>query len=156
MRAMAREVTDPDGARWRVGRVWFTRRTKWRGSAEGALEATGGLEWAELFIGVPGIGMAIVIAIVGVIAALIAVVFVLPAVLLIVEILFIVTVAALSLFGRVLLRRPWLVRARQINGDREVIRKVVGFRASGEAVDALAERIRQGQPTVTWGPSEPA
>lgn len=152
---MATDVVDPSGRRWRVARVWFTRGAKWRGNARAALDASDGLSAADLFSDVPGIGVAVVLVVVGAMVAFITAVLVLPAVLVILEILFIVIVAGVSLLARVLLRRPWLIRARRLDGDGEVVRKVVGFRASGEAVRALAERIRHGQPTLTWGPEPP-
>lgn len=155
MLGAVRTVVDPDGRRWRVGRVWFAGRTRWRGADLRKIDLSG-FDLADLLAEVPGVGLAIALVVVGAAVALLLVTFVLPAVALLVELAVIALIAALGLLGRVVLRRPWLIRASEVGGEREIVRRVVGFRDSSEAVEALAEQIQRGQRTVTWGPAGPA
>jgi hypothetical protein len=182
---MGSAVTTPGGHRWRVRRVWaprlggeslwdrFRRRT--RLSRRVASEAGD----------VPDPGCAAdllddAIAIVVIVAVVVFVLLV--AVPLLVAILDVVLLALLTVVGigaRVVFRRPWVVEARSFvpvpvdardgaawpsdTATTELRRhtwRIVGWRASGEMVDAVANALAHGNPlppgdTMSPPPSRP-
>lgn len=167
---MGRTVTTPGGHTWRVRRVWaprlggeslwdrFRRRT--RLSRRVAREAGD----------VPDPGCAAdllddAIAIVVIVAVVVFVVLV--AVPLLVAILDVVLLALLTVLGigaRIVFRRPWVVEARPVVPVPAELRRhtwrIVGWRASGEMVDAVANALAHGNPlppgtTMSPPPSRP-
>lgn len=99
-----------------------------------------------------GIFAAIGLAITGVVVVALAVLFVIPALVFAVELLLVVLAIGLGALVRVLFRRPWTVEARVAGTHEGREWKVVGWRASGELVATLAERIRSTGRVgdVTW------
>lgn len=65
----------------------------------------------------------------------------LPVIVLAIELVGLLVVLVGGLFGRVVLRRPWTVRA-WTKGGREERLTARGFRGSGELRDAVAESLR--------------
>lgn len=147
-------MVDPDGRRWRVGRLWFTRRARWRSplGPRRVWDVADGLDVADLLTDIPGIGLAIGLFVGGVVIGALAIFFVLPALALLIELLIVLLIAGGALFSRVLLRRPWLVVGRAVDSDEVIVRRVVGFRASGRAADDLATRLSRGESMVRWSP----
>ena len=138
---MARTVTDAYGERWRVGRQW----APWRPRLRGPGEKNDGSSWFD----VPGFGdvddfaAGIVIALLAVVMLAIAFLVVWPLVAIALEIVLIALGALVATVGRVLLRKPWTVRAVAENG-RERKWKVVGWGPSGRLVDEIAAAIEHG------------
>ena len=147
----ARTVAAPDGRTWRVRRRWVHRTVRWRGRRGDPLDVLDAADVVGEGADLPIVGV-VLFAIATLILAVGAVVFVVPAVLFLLELLFVVVAIGLGVGARILFRRPWTVEARAVgtNDGREW--KVVGWRASGELVEAVAERIRStgGVGEVTW------
>jgi hypothetical protein len=144
-----RQVHGPSGTEWRIGRVWIGRRgPRLRrissGSSDSAWELANwvpfdvGGDWADLE------------AMMLVIIAITLIVFVLiPLLLFGVELIILGLVVAAGVIGRVLRRRPWLVRAESAGGPHvEMAWKVSGWRHSSQAIDAIASALAAGiEPT---------
>ena len=64
-----------------------------------------------------------------------------PVIVLIAEVIGLLVLLAAGLFGRVVLRRPWTIRARSAHGREERV-TASGFRRSGELRDEVAESLR--------------
>jgi len=145
----ALEVTDPEGRTWKVRRRWVHRTVSWRGGRKVPDVDVPGLDLLDDEL---GIFAAIGLAITGVVLVVLGVIFVIPALIFVIELVLVVLLVALGAGARILFRRPWTVEARVAgtNDGREW--KVVGWRASGELVDTLAERIRSTGRVgdVTW------
>jgi hypothetical protein len=145
-------VQDPDGNTWRVKRRWVSHTVRWRGPRDAGALTPDGLDFlpfADDLGCLPAIGIAVtVIAVVA-----LAFFFVLPALVFAVELLVVLAAIALGVLARVLFRRPWTVEARRLD-TRTVGRtwQVVGWRASGELVRTVAERVRSTGRVgdVTW------
>jgi len=139
---MARKVTDPGGVRWKVGRQWSPWRVRVRREQPDWLQdGPGEMDWMP--IDSPG---AVLVAL-GVLAAVaLAFLVVWPIVVLAVEIVLVVLAVLVTAAGRLALRRPWTVRAeaRGIQ-DHHHSWSVVGWRASGELVDAVAQALAAGR-----------
>lgn len=143
----ARVVTAPDGRTWKVRRRWVHRSVSWRGGRD--LPDVPGLDLLDDEFGILA---AIGIIITAIVVAALAVFFVIPAVIFAVELLFVLVVVVLAAVARILLRRPWTVEARVAGTNEGREWKVVGWRASGELVETVANRVassgRVGE--VTW------
>jgi len=62
-----------------------------------------------------------------------------------IELIILGLVVAAGIIGRVLLRRPWLIRARSIGPPRqEMAWKVSGWRHSADAIDEIASAFTSG------------
>lgn len=145
---MSRRVTAPDGVEWTVGREWLPARPRLRrGRGEDALDVAANTH-------APGRGSgfdlpsfaddALAIALVVGAVLLVVLVFttvVLPVIVLVIEVVGLLVLLVAGLFGRVVLRRPWTVRARTADGREERL-TARGFRRSGELRDAVAESLR--------------
>ena len=139
-----REVTDPQGERWRVQRKWVPRKVRWRGKDRDLPD--GLLDGAEL------LSFGDEVPVVGVIAAVIAalvlgialVLFLVPALIFLLELLFVLALVCLGVAGRVLLGRPWTVEARRMGGDETLEWKVRGWRASDAKVTEVADLLEAG------------
>ena len=70
---------------------------------------------------------------------------VIPLVALAVEIILLVIMLLWGIGTRVVLRRPWTVRARQEDGARELVYKAKGFSRAGRVRDEVAEAIARGE-----------
>lgn len=99
-----------------------------------------GLDAASVGAELPGVG-GVVMVIAAVIVAVAALVFVVPAVIFLVELILVGALVGLGLIGRVLLRRPWTVEARQ-QGDECVYEwNAQGWRASEELCHSVAKQL---------------
>jgi hypothetical protein len=175
-----RTVTTPSGHVWRVRRVWaprlggeslwdrFRRRT--RVSRRVASEAGD--------VPDPGCAADLLDDVIAIVVIVVVVLFVLlVAVPLLVAILDVVLLALLTVLGigaRIVFRRPWVVEARSLvpvpvdgrNGaarpsDTETTElrrdtwRIVGWRASGEMVAAVANALTHGNPLPPGGTMSP-
>jgi hypothetical protein len=88
--------------------------------------------------GLGGVGVAI-----GLVVLTILLIFVLlPLIGVALELIAVFFLFASGLFGRLLLGRPWIVEARNLDdGERSVAYGVKGFRRAGEAVERLATEL---------------
>ena len=133
----ARTVRAPGGRTWRVRRRWTRRRLRWRGRAgrEGwdLLDLTDAIELGPL-------------AVIGIIAAvLLAVFFVIPLLVAALELLLLVVLLALGVVAKIVFRRPWEVDAETVGPPPDHRRwAVVGWAASGRAVDHVAQSLEAG------------
>jgi hypothetical protein len=149
---MGRTVTTPSGETWRVRRLWAPRlqservwsrfRRRIRQTFRVGRDVGGD-------VADPGcvVDFADDIAIVLVVAAavLLLVFFVIPLVLALLDLLIVVVLSLLGIGARILFRRPWVVEATSGSGGRSTWR-VVGWRASREAVDGIAAGLAHGHP----------
>ena len=148
-----RTVVDPEGRTWRVRRRWVHRSVGWRS------ELVDPFDVAPPDVRVLDVDDDLgVLAVVGIVITSLAalavfVFFVVPAVVFLVELLLVVLAIVLGAFGRVLFRRPWTVEARVKGTNQGREWKVVGWRASGELVEQVAERVRstgKAGGEITW------
>jgi hypothetical protein len=128
--------TEADGVRARFRR----RRSKRRNSNdESWLDSidvgSGCIDGDDFFVGL-AVGIAVLVLVVLLVALT-------PLVLLGIEALVFVLVTIASVFGRVVLRRPWKVVATSITGEVRVW-KVRGFRDAGQLRDSLAAEFGAG------------
>ena len=138
-----RTVVDPQGRTWRVKRRWLSRSVSWRGplGPRTGMDLVDGAdlvgEGADLpIVGVVFLVVAVVLLVIGGIALL------LPALVFAVELLLVLVLVGLGTAAKVLFRRPWTVEARVHGTNQGREWKVVGWRASGELVEQIAERVR--------------
>lgn len=157
-------VTAPDGGRWRVRRRWLERpvpklRQRYKANrsevtAGNIFDATPNLDLSEAFAGdSPAAVIAAIVLIV------IVVFVVLPLLGVALELIGVLFLIGVGLFGRVVLGRPWIVLAEKIGDPEErVAFAVKGWRDSSEALrevrTALAaagppERLSRGKPLTT-------
>ena len=147
----ARSVAAPDGRTWVVRRTWVRRlgddsvlhrfRARlieaWRHRKEhpeGEKRGIFGVFADNPLLG----GFALVIALI--------VIFVLvPLLVTFVDVVVIVVIALVGLVGRFVFRRPWTVEAKANDATR-LRWRVVGWRASGERIDEVADGLERGDP----------
>src|SRR5262245_44436656 len=98
------KIQAPDGRSWRVGRRWFPRRRR-LGRADLSDATPDWLDVGGLGDDLAGIVLAIVIGVVGFLLVLVLFNVVAIAIELVLLVLFVLG----GLFGRVVLRRPWVV-----------------------------------------------
>jgi hypothetical protein len=156
---MARTVTTPGGEVWQVRRLWAPRlggerlwtriRRRIRRAPE-HVDVTSGADagclsdlFDEFFV---------VLAVVVVVALVVVAGYLLVFVLL--DIVLVALLTVLALAARIVFRRPWVIEATsgdEIDGGAAGVAhrtwRVVGWRASGEAVDRIAEALAYGMPT---------
>lgn len=153
---VGRRVVGPDGRAWVVRRRWAPRlgpetllgrfrrfvpgpvrrqRDKLRKNADGIVDV--GCLFDELGLVILAIALVLLLVLV------VAVVFVIPLVLAVVDVVVVLVVAGAGLVGRVAFRRPWTVEARAGDGTVRTW-KVVGWRASRERLDEIAELLAAG------------
>jgi hypothetical protein len=136
MRAVAREVVDPAGVRWRVRRRWAPDRRlrpRWHGDVIDVPDVTClGDEPGGVLAGV-------VIAVVVIVAAIVFV----PLLLLLGEMVLFLAVAVLAVVGRVLLGRPWTLEAEA--PETRLSWRVKGWGASRRAMTEIAAALARGQ-----------
>jgi hypothetical protein len=152
-------VTAPDGGRWRVRRRWVERpvpglRSMWRKSkrevsGEDLLDASFGLDAVDALW--PALAFALFV--------LLVILVLLPLLGVALELIALLFLLASGLFGRVVLRRPWIVMAEKLGDPEErVAFAVKGWRDSSEALRELRttiaaagapERLGHGEPLAT-------
>lgn len=153
---MARTVTTPGGEEWHVRRLWAPRlggerlwtriRRRIRRAREGADVADGpdigclGDLFDEFFLVLAVVVAAVLVVVVGYLL-----VFVL------LDVLLVALLTVLGFAARIVFRRPWVIEATSGDeggdGDADVARRtwrVVGWRASGETVDRIADALAHG------------
>lgn len=140
---MGRTVSSPDGNRWYVRRVWLPWRPRRRKPVDGLdvpLDLAPGCA-DDLVGGV--VGAIVVIVVIAVVLVLVV-----PLLVTVLEVLLVLLLAVLGGVARVVLRRPWVVEATPATGPGRLRWKVVGWRRSGEVVDAVAQQLAAGQRAV--------
>ena len=140
MQLGARTVSTPQGVGWRVHRVWIERRIpRWRkvdfqGTASDAAWLTTPETPEELLLWPAVILGTIVVAVV-----------LIPLLLFGIELILLGTLIALTIVGRGLLGRPWLVRAEPVDGGGAAIAwRVVGWRRSRRVITEATEALAIG------------
>jgi len=137
----AKTVVDPAGRTWKVRRKWVHRRASWRGpKGDRALDLFDGADLAGEGAELPVVGV-IVFAIAALLIAVLAVVFVIPALIFVVELALVLVAVGLGVLSRVLFRRPWTIEARVDGTNQGGEWKVTGWRASGDLLNSVAERL---------------
>jgi hypothetical protein len=137
---MARKVSDPQGVEWKVGRQWAPWRVKViRERPDLGDGAGGGGDWFAVD-DAAGILVAL-----GVLVAIALAFFVIwPIVAIAIEIVLVALGVLVTAVGRVVLRKPWTVRAMS-RGREPALWRVRGWRTSGELVDEVADAIAAGR-----------
>lgn len=129
-------VRDLDGNTWRVGRRWLPWRRKVRHDPD--VRDFDVPDIGGLIDDLPGFLAALVIGVVVVIT--------LPLILLaltsLIELSLLLALLPVVVLFRVAFRRPWTVQVIAPNGSVTVAEPVVGWRESGERVQALARSLR--------------
>lgn len=152
---MASPVTAPNGLVWNVRRrvtprlgdesAWGRFRSRYRKVVKRTSNLPDvDLGWLEIF----GEGIAFGI---GIILAIVLLAFVvIPLLVAILDVLVVLLLGAVGVALRIALRRPWTVEATSSDGD--VLRwRIVGWRASGEKVTAIASELASGgRPEPDW------
>lgn len=155
-------MTAPDGARWRVRRVWAPRlgtETVWgrlrrrmrkgrRFMGRRAADAADVPDPGCLSDAADELALVLVAVVVLVFLFFVGI----PFVLAIIDLALFVVLTLLGIGARVVFRRPWLVEARGPDGQR-VTWRVVGWRDSGETVDAAANALTHGLALPSGGES---
>ena len=144
----AHGITTPQGATWTVRRRWVPRlgtETLWGRFHRRFRRVFDRLRPKDVDIPDPGClellaegfvaGLAILVAL------LVAVFVVVPLLVAVVDVAIVLLLAALGVLGRIVLRRPWVVEAVRAGGDEVIRWHVVGWRASGEHRDRVAEYL---------------
>jgi hypothetical protein len=145
----SKEATAPDGARWRVSRVWVERRLpRWR---KVSLEGAGEAAWMapDSLDGSVGAWLAVVIG------TIVIAVIIIPLLLFGIELILLGLLIAAAILGRALLGRPWLVRASRTDGSAaDMAWRVVGWRRSGRVIEELASALAAGTAPRPLEPAE--
>ncbi|MGN6255845.1 MAG: hypothetical protein ACTHO8_12825 [Solirubrobacterales bacterium] len=139
-------VTAPDGAKWRVRRQWLeqplpdlARSFKTHRSKKTERGILNGLTFADF--GESGAAIALAIGIVVVVFV------VLPLLGVALELIAVVFVLLAGLFGRLLLGRPWIVEAVNLDAPEERVAFAArGWRQSSEALRELRAAIAAAGP----------
>jgi hypothetical protein len=145
-------VTAPDGSEWTVGIRWLPRRPKWWSWGFGWKRRPRRTpsDWSDGFDVLDEGGIIVLVVLV---AVLFAWFFVFPVLVFVLALLLLLLIAGVAVAARVLLRRPWTVRAT--SGDEELTWPVVGWHASLDRVDHVAARLQRGLPLDDLGVSGP-
>lgn len=145
-------VTAPDGGRWRVRRRWLERpapnlrrrlkANRGEASAGHILNSAPNLDLGEAFAGDSPEAI-----IAGVVLVVVVVFVVLPLLGVALELIGVLVLLGVGLFGRVALGRPWIVLAEKIGDPEErVAFAVKGWRDSSEALRELRTEIAASGP----------
>ncbi len=139
----AHRATTPDGAEWRVGRQWVTRRLrrswKWRRETGGEMVSAVG---NSLPGDVPEGGVLVILGLI--VLVLIGA----PLLLFGFELVIVGCLLAAGVLGRVLLRRPWVVQATVIAPpglERVLDWRVSGWRRSHRVIDEVVSDLSAGR-----------
>jgi hypothetical protein len=139
-------VESPDGSHWQVRRRLLERplpdlRERFRGSREGRAEDALDLIWGLDLIDSSLTPLAIAVGLILVVLVL------LPLLGIALELIVVLILLGSGVLARVVLRRPWVIEARNLDDrDRSVSYGVSGWRASGEAIEALRTAIAAAGP----------
>jgi hypothetical protein len=135
-----RKVTAPDGTEWKLGRRWIGKRARLgRAKMRDAGDLASGFDMGADDLGIIG---AIVFAVVAIVVLVFAVLLLFNVVAIAIELAIILIVLIGGIVGRVAFRRPWTIFGK--TEGREWEQRVVGWRASGRALDEAAQRIASG------------
>lgn len=135
-------VRSPDGRRWRTRRRWLERplpssRRLWRKKKDEAADAWDLGQGLDALGGF-GIGLLLVVAAVIVFVLLLGIAF---------ELLAVALLLVSGLVSRVVLRRPWIIEAVDVDDSEErVAFAVEGWRDSGAALRELRTAIAASGP----------
>jgi hypothetical protein len=135
-------VTSPDGDRWRVRRQWTNRplpdvKRRFRDDAEDGWAAQIGLE--GLF---SGLDESIVLSIALAVMLVLFVLVLWPLLGIAFELVLLFLLLTSGIVGRVLLRRPWIVEATNLDHPQQSTTfGVKGWRRSSQAIEELARTI---------------
>jgi hypothetical protein len=140
-------VTDPEGGRWQVRRRWLERplpelrkRVRERPVDLDADDALNALWIAD---GIDSLSVSVAIGV----ASLVLVLILLPLLGIAIELLAVLVLVGAGVFGRVVLRRPWIVEARNLDDERRSVDyAVTGWRASSLAIKELRRTIAVAGP----------
>lgn len=152
--AGARIAIAPDGERWRVGRQWLDGRARRRFARKPSrkyFEEAADVAWLPDPSGLldaadsPLAGIALAVA--GAVLVGLVVFVLLPLLGIAFELAIAIGFVASSLFGRLVLRRPWTIEAVSLDqpGRRRAF-AVTGWRRSRRALSALAAAIESTGP----------
>jgi hypothetical protein len=146
-----RTVTAPDGSAWHVGRQWMPWKPRQRGPDvdPGGMGGIGDLGGDDI-VGII-VGLLVLVTIVFLVFTV-----VIPLVALAVEIILLLILVVWGIGTRVVLRRPWTIRARRQDGARELVYKAKGFLRSGRVRDEVAEALARGEATPRPAEALPA
>jgi hypothetical protein len=143
-------VTAPNGNHWQVRRRWMDRslpnlRDRFRESREemaleGGLDALSGVDAFDS----PWVAIAVAVG------ALLLFIVLLPLIGIALELIVLLVLLWSGIVGRVVLRRPWIVQAINLDdAEQSTIFAVKGWRRSGQAIEELAKAIAtSGAPTL--------
>jgi hypothetical protein len=142
----AKRVTAPDGTTWQVGRRWLPEKPGiWRHERDGS-----GADWIPEFGLDEGLAAA-ALWFVAVVLIVVLTILLLPFLVLLLELAIVAVLLVGGLGGRLVLRKPWTIRARSGDG-RELTWRASGWRRSGRVRDDAAAALALGQTDVR--PSE--
>jgi hypothetical protein len=135
---MARTVMDPDLHEWRVGREWLPFRVR----------VPRGRDSADL-LDFPDLGFfddagGILAALTALASVVVLFLVIWPVIAIAAELVLVVLLVLAGVAGRVVLRRPWTVRAVSRSGGGRRW-QVVGWRASGALIDEVAASLQEGR-----------
>jgi hypothetical protein len=137
-----RDVATPDGVEWRVTRRWLSRPVKWDAPRRSS-ESLRKFDPTWPFFGVDsGSGLVVTAAIVAFVLILIPVLF------FGFELIALGALLAAGLFGRTLLRQPWVIEATSsdpFGSGRQLEWQVRGWRQSGVLMDQVVSDLAQGR-----------
>ncbi len=148
----AKRVTAPDGTTWRVGRRWLPddaqklRRRPDEQDSGGDVAGEGRLSDFELGDVSDGLVLALGFLLI-VLTVLFVTSVVFPLLVLGAELLVIAALVVAGVTGRLVLRKPWTVRARSEYG-RELTWRAKGFRRSGRVRDEAAAALATGRTDI--------
>ena len=146
--AGARSVLAPDGRMWSVGRQWLPEPVRLRPRRDGQQSGPDGDGWslgdlADIGDVTPA---GIAAALTAIAAAVVLLTVVVPLVAFVVELILFLLLAAITIAGRVILRRPWRVVARTKGPPRTTLCwQVAGWAASGAVVEEVAAALADGE-----------
>jgi hypothetical protein len=150
---LGRTVRSPDGERWRVRRRWTDKplqlRRRWivgrREVAESSLDGLWGLDLLNGASGLVAVGVAALLVIV-----------LLPLLGVALELIFLLLVILSGLAGRILLGRPWIVEAENLDHrSRSLAFAVRGWTRSRTTVAELATALEASGAPVEIPSAEP-
>lgn len=147
------DVVAPDGRQWTVTRRWTPRwvgrgpRARLAAARQARAQRKGDnrlrwYDWLDIphFGDSPGAFLAVIVV---VILLVVMILWGLPLILSLIDVVLLAIAVLLSAIARVVFRRPWTVEAVASDGERRT-RQVVGWSASGRAVEEWAELLRHG------------
>jgi len=142
-----KQVTSPDGTRWRVRRRWLDRplpdlhkrfsEYREENSGDGMLDGFWFIDAGDS----PWAGIAIAVGVILLVFLL------LPLIGVAIELILLVLLLGSGLIGRVVLRRPWTVEAQNLNAaEHSASYAVKGWQRSGRAAREIATTIELSAP----------